>query len=120
MTMNDDDADRVHLNLRHVAAEPGVLPACDERCRRWGDLPHMHIKTEGLDDPMPDLTIILYCSCGFVLDEVHTDVSVLEHPELGPIGTDAQERAMLHHYLGAHGIDVLTNAAWLRAWATPP
>ena len=65
--MNDDS-----LLLRDTSVPAGQAPPCDENCRRWGNIPHVHIKTEGLDDDTPYLTIRCFCSCGLECASPHS------------------------------------------------
>lgn len=118
--MSEEEAADVRINLRRVDVPPGTLPPCDERCRRWEGMPHMHVKTEGLDDATPFLTVIVYCSCGFIIEEADYNADVRDDPRLAPAATPTQMDALLDHYRSAHDLDITTNEAWLKAWATPP
>lgn len=96
----------------------GAAHPCDERCRRWGDLPHPHMVLDGLMADHPFLTMGGWCSCGYCFDEPVTyDVSNMPH--LDERGT-AQVEAFVAHMREAHGLDPETDEAWQRAASTDP
>lgn len=99
----------------------GAEQPCDERCARWGALPHPHMVMDGLyNDAHPYLTLGGWCSCGFCFDELVTFDMREEHsPELLDHG-NKQVAAFTAHMREAHGIDPEADEAWQMAASVDP
>jgi len=100
-----------------------TAPHCDERCARWGVLPHAHICPDGLLEDHPYLDITAWCSCGKRLGYPE-HVSVEEATEVYRARLEAAGQAFAlsfdAHMVHVHNIDIHTDPAWLRALGTAP